>query len=257
MNEIRIPKTLSDVCETRLRVLEQIERAHQMLEDAESALGQVARFTWPRESSPRNNYADTVREIDQRLWREAFDMTGFLLLMDEEAKRKFFDELGKDAPPFTEANIRSTFLTLAQEADAMFVRGLVNVFRRLSKEHRTNTNSPFKVNGRAILPYMVSVRWRGGLEVNYRSSERLNDLDRVFKLLAGKVHQPRALEFAINAVFVGGNYYEDGFYEIRGYRNGNMHLRFKRTDLLDKANRLIGDYYDGNALAKGGKKARP
>lgn len=257
MNDIAIPTTLDDVCEVRSLALDRIKRAYELLDAAKDALEGVARYAWPYEGSPRNSYQRTVSEIDARLWRDAFDKTNFLLLMDEEAKRRFFEDVEKMAPPFTMENIRSTFLTLSQEADGMFVRGLVNVFRRLSKDHRTNTNSPFKVNDRAILPYMVSVRFRGGLEVNYRSGERLNDLDRVFKVLAGVVHQPRALEHAINAVFVDGNRYEDDFYEIRGFRNGNMHLRFKRVDLLEKANRLIGEYYDGNALATGGKEARP
>jgi len=257
MHDIAIPTTLADVCAVRDLALDRIKRAYELLDTAKDALEGVTRYAWPYEGSPRNSYQHTVSEIDARLWRDAFDKTNFLLLMDEEAKRRFFEDVEKKAPPFTMENIRSTFLTLSQEADAMFVRGLVNVFRRLSKDHRTNTNSPFKVNDRAILPYMVSLRFRGGLEVNYRSSERLNDLDRVFKVLAGARHQPRVLEHAINAVFVVDNRYEDDFYEIRGFRNGNMHLRFKRADLLEKANRLIGEYYDGNALASSGKEARP
>ncbi len=255
--DLAIPKTLTDVCEIRLRALDRIERAYQLFEDVKSDLDQVNAHLLPYDAYPRNRYADTVTQLDQRLWRQAFDMTGFLLLMDDEAKRAFFDDLEKNAPAFTEANIRNTFLSLAQEADAMFVRGLVNVFRRLSGVHRTNTNSPFKVNARAILGGMVSLRWRGGLEVGYRCGGRLNDLDRVFKILAGETHQPRALEFAINAAFLAGNRFEDDFYEIRGFRNGNMHLRFKRSDLLDKANRLIGEYYNGSALARGGQEARP
>ena len=257
MQDLAIPQSLVDVCAIRARVLQRVESAQQLLDAAKDDIEAVSEYAWPRESSPSNDYGKTVQEIDERLWRYAFDKTGFLQLMDYEAKRKFMEDVAKQAPPFTLDNIRCTFLTLHQEADAMFVRGMVNVFRQLSKEHRTNTNNPFKVNERAVLPYMVSVCWRRGLEVNYRSSEKLNDLDRVFKVLAGETHQPRALEHSINAVFQNSNRYEDSFYEIKGFKNGNMHLLFKRADLLDKANRLIGDYYDGSALAKGGKETRP
>lgn len=111
----------------------------------------------------------------------------------------------------------------------------------------------------AILEYMFETRWRGGLELRHCSyrdpGAYMNDLDRVFRIIDGKDHQPHALQNAINTAMADGNIYEDGYFHVKGFRNGNMHLKFKRTDLLDKANRMIGDYYNGNALAADRQRA--
>ena len=46
----------------------------------------------------------------------------------------------------------------------------------------------------------------------------------------------RALECSINAAFkeigpTGPYVYEDAYYQIKGFKNGNMHIFFKRADL--------------------------
>ncbi len=248
MNQIALPKTLLDICDERDEILALVQRAHGLLEDADAKMETLNHYGLPLDAKPRHGFKATRQEIDARLWRVAFDKTGFLTLMDAEAKSKFFEQVQKDAPEFTESNIRSTFLSLSQDAGKMFARGLVNVFRRLSRVHRTNTNSPFKVNEKAILPGMFRQRYDRGLEVSHYTHEYLNDIDRVIKTLAGETHHPRSLEMAVNAAMVDGSVYEDAFYQIKGFGNGNMHMKFKRSDLLDKANRIIAEHY-GETLA--------
>lgn len=251
MNDLMIPKTLLDYCAIREKVLFKIERAYSLLEEAKTEFKEICQHGLPYDSTPRNGFTETQKAIEETLWRTAFDKTGFMQIMDAEAKDKFFAEVKENPPAFTEKNIRSTFLSLAQEAELMFARGLVNVFLRLSKDHKTNTNSPFKVNERAVLGYMVEQNWGGGLRVHYsgHASERLNDIDRVFKTLDDQKHDPRALEHAVNIALANSVAYADDYYQIKGYKNGNMHILFKRQDLLEKANKIIHDYYHGSALA--------
>lgn len=253
MKELMIPKTLLDYCETRQRVFVSLERAHALFEQAEKKFKEVDRYGFSRDSLPINSLEQTKRSIDEKLWREAFDKTGFLQFMDEQAKTQFFKEVRETTPEFTESTIRATFLSLAQEAETMFARGLVNVFLRLSKHHRTNTNSPFKVNARAIIPYIVVSNWSRGRQLRYDASGQINDIDRVFKVLDGKKHDPRTLEFAINAALAHLEVFDDDYYQVKGYGNGNMHMLFKRNDLLERANKIIHDYYHGTALATGGR----
>ena len=85
--------------------------------------------------------------------------------------------------------------------------------------------------------------------VCYRSEAKINDIDRVFKVLDGKSHIPRSLEMGINGALIDKKIYEDDYYRIKGFKNGNMHIEFKRQDLLDKANLMIHKYYKGRALA--------
>lgn len=247
--ELALPKTLLDICDDRVRVLDLVRQANELLQQAGTICDSIGLYGLPHEARP-GDYEQIRHQLDAGVWRVAFDKTGFMQLMDAKAKEEFFEACRRKAPEFTEDTVRATFIGLHQTADAMFMRGMVNVFRNLSKDHRTNTNEPFKINERAILSYTVTPRWGGGLEIRHDRYDRLNDIDRVFKVLDGKQHQARALETAANGAFKDGNAYEDDYYQLRGFKNGNLHIKFKRADLLEKANKMIGDYYNGNALAK-------
>lgn len=248
--DLVIPKNLQDFCAMRVTVATFLCQAAKLLQDADEALETVYRYGLPREAKPSNSVEESLREIDQCLWDEAFDLTGFKQVMDSEALRDFRASLKKDTPEFNENNVRSIFFSAAADAENMFARGLVNVFLDLSKIHKTNSKSPFKVNRKAIMGYMVSNNYMGGLCLRCgRSSDQINDIDRVFKLLDNKKHLPRELESAINGAFKENNLFENEYYKIRGFRNGNLHIEFKREDLLDKANTVISQYYDGKALA--------
>jgi len=256
MNELALPKTLLEFCEVRVRVLNKVSMAYRFLEEADTDMRSYYTHGLGYETRLRKSIEEVAREVDRDLWHAAFDKTGFMQLMDTEAKKKFMAELADKPPEFNEGNIRSTFMSLWQEKDDMYARGIVNVFLCLSKQHKTNNREPFKVNERAILSYMCEKEWNGGrVHVNYsHAGDRLNDIDRVFKTLDEQKHEPRALEHGINNAFKTGetpNYYADDYFEIRGFLNGNMHIHFKRTDLLEKANRIIHDYYHGQALAAG------
>lgn len=253
-NNLVIPKTLRDYCETRERVLSLWRQGVKLINKAESEMQTVYSYGLNCDAKPRDDFESFRRDIDRKLWRTAFDKTGLMQLMDAQARTDFERDLHINPPEFTEDNIRSTFLTQMQSADDMFARGLVNVFLRLSDNYKTNSNEPFKVGKKAIMTYMIGASFRGGLEIGRgfysRASDRLNDIDRVFKVLDGQQHHARSLETAMNAAFKEYEIYEDGYYRAKAFKNGNLHIQFKREDLLEKANKIISDYYNGQALAK-------
>jgi len=246
--EIVIPKTLEDFVEAKTSALAKIEQARMLIDAAEQEMNEVARYCIPTEVSIRLTKEEIERHVNRSLWRAAMDKTGFKQLMDSEAMRAFNDSVERDPPNFTIENIRSHFLSMFQDADMMFKRGLVNVFRKLDSSYRTNEKEPFKVGRKVVMGYMFT-NWLGYLQVGYgmysNGTDKLNDLDRVFKTLDGKKHNPRELECAINAKFkeTRDYIYEDEYYRVKGFKNGNMHLEFKRADLLEKANDIIAEVY--------------
>ena len=252
--DLVIPKTIEDICETREAVRAKIEMAHKLMNEAEQQLGEISSLSWPYEARPKLSIEQTMQEVDRRLWRNAFDKTGLFQFMDRKAKAEFENSLDKEPPEFTFETVRATLVTTAAGAEAMFKRGLVEFFLLLSKHHKTNTNEPFKVSKRAVMTCMTDC-WMGYLQINSSSYSRamgtFNDMDRVFKTLDGKQHHARELEMSINAAWKEGEWYEDEYYQIKGFKNGNAHILFKRDDLLEKANKLIHEYYDGQALAEG------
>ena len=249
--QVVVPKTIEEICDVREAVRQQVELAHKTLKGCEHTLAQVAQLAWPFEAHPRLSVAETMREVDRRLWRAAFDKTGLMQYMDRKARTEFENSLDREPPEFKMDAVQTTLLQTAQNAKGMFMRGVVEFFQGLSAEYRTN--QAFKIGKRCVMRCAAS-HWFGTLSVNtyqYSSaSSTFNDLDRVFKVLDGKQHNPRELEGRINEAWKAGEWYEDEYYQIKGFKNGNAHILFKRQDLLDQANRIIHDYFDGSALAK-------
>jgi hypothetical protein len=252
---LALPKTLVDFVEARDRAIADYRMHYEGIRRIQRQLEEFSEYLMPYNAVPSLNPGDFIIDLDKRMWLRAFDKTNFMQIMDRKAKKEFHEQVDKKPPEFTLANVQTTFLSLMQDADVMFARGIVNVFRHLSSTHKTNTNEPFKINRRAVMTCMTSPAFRGGIEIRtyYGRGEELNDIDRVFKLLDGKKLTQRELEFAINEKFSKMELYEDDYYRIRGFKNGNIHIEFKRQDLLDKANRIIHDYYAGNILCARGK----
>lgn len=237
-----LPPTLSDMLRARDRALELHQQARHATRLAKETLEAAGQYLVPGELNFREPEERVVKALDQRMWTRAFDITGFRQLMDAQAVDQFERSLHADTPEFTEANIQATFLELNQKSDEMFRRGIVRVFRGLDREYRSH--DAFRVKRKAILTFMLRPGFRGGMQVGYGTpSHQLDDIDRVFKTLDKKRFQPRALESGLNAAFKERQVFEDDYYRAKGFRNGNLHLEFKRDDLLERVNELIAEHY--------------
>lgn len=247
--QLALPTTLTDLLLARDDALRLIADARRSTEAARSLLDQHGRYLMPRGAQLPECDARVRCELDCSMWRRAFDLTGFKQLMDAEAVAEFEKSLHPKPPEFTEANIRSTFIDLQSRAGEMFRRGVVNVFRHLSDDYRTNAAEPFRIGRKVVMGWMVCKSFRRGLQINYgRPADKLNDIDRVFRTLDGKPFQPRALESAMNSAFEQLAVFEDGYYRAKAFKNNNLHLEFKRLDLLDKVNEQIAEHYADGAL---------
>lgn len=248
-----VPKTLLDMQIARDNAINTYQQAVNLINESKKTLGD---YLYPCEYEIRNWKEDFIKKLDENLWRYAFRKTGLERYMDAKARQDFEQSLGQKVPEFTVDNIRSIVLSAAQNADIMFARGIVNTFHRLSDDHKTNTNEPFAVNTKAIIKHVFSPSFCGGLSVSRYSVDMLSDIDRVVKVLDGQKFEAHDLECKINAVYkqTKNTVYEDNYYRIKGHKNGNAHIEFKRLDILDKINLIIAKYYGDNLLMGGGKR---
>lgn len=249
-NELALPTTLTDLLLARNEALRLIEDARRITEMAGDVLAPLGPYLMPRGGQLSEDQQRVRCELDQSMWRRAFDLTGFKQLMDAEAVAAFERSLAPTPPEFTESTIRATFIDLQINADQMFRRGIFNVFRYLSDDYRTNASEPFRIGRKVVMSCMVEHSFRKGLRIRYGhwAADKLNDLDRVFQTLDGKTFQPRSLESAMTAAFEEGSVFENELYRAKAFKNGNMHLEFKRLDLLDKVNEQIAEFYADGAL---------
>ncbi len=87
-------------------------------------------------------------------------------------------------PEISEANILSTFEQLHQNKDEVFERGVINVFKGLSRDYKTN--SPCKFGSKIIVNNLVRWDQWGFHLISGMQADRMADLERMLHLLSGK-----------------------------------------------------------------------
>lgn len=109
-----------------------------------------------------------THNLDREIWRDLMQRSGMLSLMDAQARDTWYRSLEYDNfPEISEANILSTFEQLHQNKDEVFERGVINVFRGLSWNYKTN--SPCKFGSKIIVNNLVRWdRWGGILSPGNR-----------------------------------------------------------------------------------------
>lgn len=239
-------KTLADLCDARNTAIHAFTDARRLLERAAADLSVVGDFLWPYDSEPRKTVEAFTQELDARMWRFAWDKTDLPKVMDAKARDEFDTTLNHNAPAFTLENVRSAMVSAASQADEMFARGLYEMFRTRDMALKTNARERVKIPRKLIWTGSYVDSWGSGpLRFTYSTwhADRLGDLDRVFKTLAGMPYHPRELVTALNQAWAQGtNLYEDSFYRIRGFLNGNLHIELRQQTLIDKANHILANY---------------
>ena len=195
-----------------------------------------------------------TRNLDRGIWRDLMKKSGMLSIMDAQARDQWYRNLeGDGIPAVSEANILSTFEQLHLNKGDVFERGVINVFKGLSWDYKSN--SPCKFGKKIIVTGLVKYdRWGFGLNWGWRR-DRLSDLERMLMLLDGKpvpdnrADITRRLADHIHANR-HSNRYEDEMFSIKYFQKGTAHITFKRPELVDKLNDIIARHYPG-MLASG------
>ncbi|ELP4040349.1 DUF4942 domain-containing protein [Salmonella enterica] len=188
-----------------------------------------------------------TRNIDRSIWRDLMLKSGMLTLMDAEARSQWAKNLEEgDLPTISEANILSTFEQLHHNKQDVFERGIINVFKGLSWDYKTNNPCYF---GKKIIVNHLVKRDRWGYSLNWGwRRDQLADLERMLYLLDGKTIPDNRHDVSIRFMdFVRDNphqqVFEDDLFTIRYFQKGSGHITFKRLDLVEKMNDIVAKHY--------------
>jgi hypothetical protein len=167
--------------------------------------------------------------------------------MDAQAREQWQTNLEEgELPAISEVNILSTFEQLHLNKMDVFERGIINVFKDLSWDYKTN--SPCSFGKKIIINNLVKhTRWGFSLNWGWRR-DQLADLERMLFLLDRKTIpdnrgdlSTRLMEHIRDNPTNGA--YEDELFSIRYFQKGTAHLTFKRLDLVEKMNDIIAKHY--------------
>lgn len=265
-NELILSTSIERVVTGRDSALKQIEQLIEQLDAVSRLTSEIGGGTaqdwamkpghrydsWLTEKADKAMPAVT-RNIDSSIWRDLMLKSGMMALMDAQARDQWHKNLEEgDLPDISEANIFSTFELLHLNKMEVFERGLINVFKGLSWDYKTN--SPCSFGKKVIINNLVSHnRWGFSLNWGWRR-EQLADLERMLFLLSGKSTPDNRSDITTRLMaHIRDNpdkeVYEDEFFRIRYFQKGTAHLTFKRLDLVERMNDIIAKHYPG-MLAK-------
>ena len=195
------------------------------------------------------------QQTDRAIWSHLIKGYGFEKLMDRQASQEFRDQLEKEPPEVTVETAEATLGHLMMSADNIFRRGVANAFSGLDRRFRSHDG--FKIGDRVVLESAIDDY--GGWNHWSRKDETLRDIERAFHELDGKemperyagiiglFDDERRRKATLSRVACE---VEDEYFRMKAFKNGNIHLWFKRDDLLRKVNKLLAEHY-GEVLGAG------
>jgi len=190
---------------------------------------------------------DAFERLRRNVWRQIVERTEVRRMLST-ARTKELDTMLNDGdlPEVTLTAVQSLvgqFLTQLPELLTEAIQEVFNLLRPPGSKLKTNTE--LEIGERAIVPCLeVGDLWIRH-SVNEHRSAGLRTLENVFTALDGKGQISREyysrLETEIGKLSRDGDSRgETEYFEFRCCRNGNLHLRFKRLDLLKRLNEVAG-----------------
>ncbi|WP_083275048.1 DUF4942 domain-containing protein [Edwardsiella hoshinae] len=199
---------------------------------------------------PETAIPTMIRNIDRKIWNELMTRSGMLALMDAQARDEWLRNLESHGfPEGSAANIHATFKQLFEDREEMFERGVINIFRSLSWDYRTNNLCYF--GKKIIVNTLVRYDQWGFHFSRGPRSHQLVDLVRRLHLLDGNPVPDNRADIAsrfdehISRYGKTAKDNNDAYLLIRYFQKGSAHITFKHPDLTEKMNGIIAKHYPG------------
>lgn len=158
--------------------------------------------------------------------------------------------------PFTMKNIYKMIEIVIGTTSSRMDRAIIEVFDKLTEHYYDNrynvegwkTNSHYLIGEKFILPWMVEVKYGGGMGLKSSNNcELIEDMIKALCFITGKNYDriPSLWDFfhAISdetkdlpsyqqksKIYEFGKWYDYEFFEIKGYKKNTMHFKFKNHD---------------------------
>ncbi len=161
-----------------------------------------------------------------------------------EGCQRFSNEQIPELPDITGENILAVLTDMIGRAGD-FLEDKIREEYEFWKPHRIKhkTDNPNVLAEKVIRGYMVEFSgWSRAWDAKYSQRGHLHALDSIFHLLDGQGIAPEHDGDLITAIRASGpdGKGESRYFKFACFHNGNLHLRFKRLDLLAEFNRVAG-----------------
>jgi hypothetical protein len=190
-----------------------------------------------------------VERMRRDAWRIIVDRLEIWRVLSNKRADELKKELERGSlPEITEENVEAfarSYMGALPDLLNEMVGEVYEWLRPREGTHRAKykTNSVFEVGERVILTGMVERAYIGrGFRLHYQRQQILRSLENTFSALDGRGQTGKRynslLEDAIGASPDGQG--ETDYFRFRACKNGNLHVEFRRRDLLARFNQIAG-----------------
>ena len=196
-----------------------------------------------------SNVDRVIEHAEREIWKALYARSGVGRITSSK-RAKEMETLLRDGelPKLNRENFERWLVNISGGADELFREKVAEVFEWLRPWSDTHkTNSKFEIGKKVVLEYVVeraNANFGWHPEVKIERRQILSSLETVFKALDGKGHTTNGWTSELKAAIETANpedpRFETEYFSGKTYRNGNMHLEFKRPDLVARLNSLAG-----------------
>jgi hypothetical protein len=222
----------------------------EALSSLKASFAQDFSFQCPRYMS-FDDPSDSIRELRRQAWRRFVERFELRRAMSIAKSNELDAWIEKGEPePVTQEAVTGLFRLYLQQLPEMLSEAVGEVYDFLRPPRsQYKTNSEFELGRRVILSGWVEEGFSHGYRPSYHRRQHYVALDNVFSMLDGQGSTSKSyrceLELAVEKAENGQG--ETRYFRFRAHRNGNLHLEFKRPDLVRQFNAMAG----GRRLHKG------
>lgn len=253
----------AEVLKLRRMAEEAFDEAHKIFIEAaggETSIKYSISFNWLFSQYGDESFFEEKikKEVDTSLWKAVFETTPLWSFFDREAKSKMMQSL-QNPIEFKYENVLNTISEHLNERNFYVRRGLINAFKKtqdyFSREYKSH--DAFKFDKKLIFAAFVVNDY--GKTKTYNPVGYIfygiQDIDRAFHIFDGKQYGNNEIDSMKLTDMISNNEknLETEYFHIKMYRNGNLHLIFKRPDLVKKCNKEIAAYFGENVLGNNDK----
>lgn len=200
------------------------------------------------ESQPQRAQDAIRKTIDGKIWHRLMLDTGMYTLMSTRQRDEWDRQVaGETMPEITLDTVLATFNQLHAGKNDTFEQGVIDLFKSLSWDYKTNC--PCRFGKKIIVSRLMESYSSGRSYFGTLGRSKLDDLTKVFYLLEGRnVPDHRVSEGAKFGEFFererfSGAVYDGEYFTMRYYMKGTAHITFKRPELVSRINDIVARHY--------------
>jgi hypothetical protein len=234
------------------QVVRETRAAYRLLERSENLFKE--RIYQYGRLSRKNSYAsfsqgtldDVLASLKCQTWQGIIERLNVRGVMDSQRRRTLDKQLetGEGLPEITTEAVLDVIHGMMGQVGSFadsIVKEAFELIRRKSEGYKS-TGQAWKIEGKAVLGWMCEQGYSGKpFRLQYNADDDARTIETAFRILDGKGPlQTHTAEFAgvLNSSPTGEG--ETEYFRFKAHKNHNLHLWFKRADLVEAMNAVAG-----------------